>query len=259
MTQLFQGPLVDASSGLAVPLLDLKLSHFEVHAQFRVRLHVPIHHLALQLLFSHALLEVEVGHPGLLLGFPSHPALEDLPRGLIVAQDFLHVGVLEPELIHARHHVDRPFENVPGVVDEFVSHLHLDILHPEAHVEGVHLEGAFENGTRTAEFEEALFKLRVANPNSQVVPLAAHSVFEEDALAEFVLLQLGLIHNALLGRSDLLGLVDFSVLQQLLRCDLYFVGLLVEDGGWAHFDEVAALCVDHELLFCDRHPGKGAR
>ena len=110
---------------------ELELGHFQVGVEVGVGLRVAVEHGLGFLGLPHTLLKLEVAHPGLLARAPLHPPVEDVPRLGVVADEFLHVGVLKPELVLSGEIIHCTLPHVPGVVDELVLHLHLGVLEPQ--------------------------------------------------------------------------------------------------------------------------------
>jgi hypothetical protein len=234
--QLGDHSFVYAPRRLFLPIFKLELGHLEVAVEDGVRFQEVVQHFLRLLRLAHAFLEPQKRHPGLFAGAPLHPAGEDAPRLHVLAEQFLHIGVLEPELVLARQVVDCAFPDVPGVVDELVLHLHLGVLQPQALVGVVDLEGAFEDRPRPVVFLEVFLPLAVAHPHREVVALSPQLVLELPALLLLVDVQFLLVHDALDWRAQGDRAVDLRVFEDLVRGYLDCSRLLVLDWRRSHLD-----------------------
>ena len=98
---------------------------------------------ALELAVAH--LELDVGVPGLLVGLPRHPALKDLPASRDVAEEFLEVDVLVPDLVDARQERHAAVVQVAGVLHVASLELHLDVREPELERRAFDVERALKH------------------------------------------------------------------------------------------------------------------
>mmetsp|Transcript_5307 Transcript_5307/g.6316 ORF Transcript_5307/g.6316 Transcript_5307/m.6316 type:complete len:413 (-) Transcript_5307:61-1299(-) len=180
----------------------------------------PLKDLPAVLDVIHALFELKVSVPGLILGVPCEPALKDLPDLIVVADDLFHISVLQPELVDSRKQLARAFPDVPRVVDVLVLHFHLCVPQPQPDVLVVDLEGSFEDRPGSAELLEASLPLCVLHPVADVVGLPPDAVFELLPRSVLVVVELFRVGDALNRREGLVLSVGLRFGQQLLGRDL---------------------------------------
>jgi len=134
LLELLERALEDLARRLRLALLLLELGPLAPRLRVVVALHVALEDLACARGLVDAHLEADVRGPRVVVGLPVHPAVEDDARAREVAHHLLHVHVLEPELLDARHQRDGAVPHVARRVDVPVAHLHLGVLQPERRV-----------------------------------------------------------------------------------------------------------------------------
>ena len=133
---------------------------------------------SLQLLVSQ--LEVYVRAPRLFFGLPLHPALEHLSRRCHVAKQLLHVRVLVPELVCARHDGDCAVPQVARVVHltvpenmtpclfhslsfsiclQVIPHLQFCVLQPQCDVAMINVQSSFVHRASSVEKSSGYLKV----------------------------------------------------------------------------------------------------
>lgn len=98
---------------------------------------------------------------GVLVGLPLHPPLEHLAGQLEVAEHFLHVSVLVPELVDPRQQGGGPVVQVARVVHELVAHFHFRVLEPQGLVPVVYVHAPLKHRPRARKLLLLLFPRRI--------------------------------------------------------------------------------------------------
>ena len=211
LPELCHHPLVDASSCVLIAVSNLEFGHLQVCTQQRISLEIPIQNLLGILWLVHTLLKADERHPGLFSWQPGHPPLEDVASFLILSNNFLHVGILEPELVLSWQVVSGPFPYVPSVVDELMLHLHLGIAQPETLVRVVNFQSSLEYRSSSRELFGSLLPLSIPNPGTQIVALPTYLILELPSLLLLADIEFLLIHDQLGRRLDSIDPMNLRV------------------------------------------------